>query len=126
MMARNRDRLQKLEHEITNAKAYICDVGDLKALLATLQAIRSEIGHPSVLVHNAVSATFGTFLEADPEDLERNFRVNAASLLYLARELVPAMVKRAMEPLSSPETPLPTEAFPPMLCLLPPRQPNES
>ena len=57
--------------------------------LATL--VRSS-GVPSVLVHNAVSATFKTFLEADPEDLERNFRVNTTSLLYLARALAPDMV----------------------------------
>ena len=45
-----------------------------------------------VLIHNAVSATFKTFLEADPEDLERNFRVNTTALLYLARALAPAMI----------------------------------
>ena len=50
------------------------------------------MGHPSVLIHNAVSATFGRFLEADPEDLERNFRVNTTSLLYMARELSPSMI----------------------------------
>ncbi|NER84014.1 MAG: SDR family oxidoreductase, partial [Leptolyngbya sp. SIO1D8] len=91
--ARSRDRLQTLEHEIPDAKPYVCDVGDLDALLATLQDICSEMGRPSVLVHNAVRATFGTFLETDPEDLERNFRVNTTSLLYLARELAPAMVE---------------------------------
>ena len=29
----------------------------------------------------------------DPEDLERNFRVNTAALLYLARETIPAMLE---------------------------------
>ena len=92
MLARDRDRLVKLESELPNTKAYICDVGDLQALLATIAAVRSEMGNPSVLIHNAVRATFGTFLEADPEDLERNFRVNTTSFLYLARELAPAMI----------------------------------
>ena len=92
MLARSHDRLQTLEHEIPNAQAYTCDVGDLRALLATLQDIRAEMGNPSVLVHNAVRATFGTFLDVDPENLERNFRVNTTSLLHLARELTPAMV----------------------------------
>ena len=31
MLARNRDRLQKLESELPNTKAYVCDVGDLLA-----------------------------------------------------------------------------------------------
>lgn len=93
MLARNRERLEALENEIADAKGYVCDIGELDALLATVEAVCSEMGAPSVLVHNAVSATFKTFIEADPEDLERNFRVNTTSLLYLARALVPAMVE---------------------------------
>ena len=92
MFARNRDRLARLEKEIADAKAYVCDTSDLEALVATVESVRAEMGVPSVLVHNAVSATFKTFLEADPEDLERNFRVNTTSLLYLARALAPDMV----------------------------------
>ena len=92
MLARNRARLEALEKEIANAKAYICELANLEALLATVEAVHSEMGAPSVLVHNAVSATFKTFLEADPEDLERNFRINTTSLLYLARALAPAMI----------------------------------
>lgn len=92
MLARNRDRLARLEKEIADAKAYVCDTSDLEALVATVESVRAEMGVPSVLVHNAVSATFKTFLEADPEDLERNFRVNTTSLLYLARASAPDMV----------------------------------
>ncbi len=92
MLARNRERLDALEKEIGDAKGYVCELADLDALLATVEAVRTEMGAPSVLVHNAVSATFKTFLESDPEDLERNFRVNTTSLLYLARALAPAMV----------------------------------
>ncbi|KST68969.1 SDR family NAD(P)-dependent oxidoreductase [Mastigocoleus testarum] len=92
MVARNQNRLKKLESELPNTKAHICDVGDLRGLLATIKIVRSQMGNPSVLIHNAVRATFGNFLEAEPEDLERNFRVNTTSLLYLARELAPAMI----------------------------------
>ncbi len=94
MLARSRARLAALEKEIRDAKAYVCDIGDLDALMVTVETVRSEMGVPSVLVHNAVSATFKTFLEADPEDLERNFRVNTTSLLYLVRELAPAMIEK--------------------------------
>jgi NAD(P)-dependent dehydrogenase (short-subunit alcohol dehydrogenase family) len=37
----------------------------------------------------------GTFLEIDPKMLEANFRVNVMGLLYLARELAPAMIRAA-------------------------------
>lgn len=93
MIARNCDRLQRYEREIPHTKAYPCNVGDIETLLTTLETIRSEMGHPSILIHNAVRATFGTFLEANPEHLEQNFRVNTTALLYLARELTPDMIQ---------------------------------
>ena len=37
MLARNRARLQALETEITNAKAYVCELADLEALLAIVE-----------------------------------------------------------------------------------------
>ncbi len=92
MLARNRARLQALETELPGAKAYACDVGDMEALMRTVKAVRADVGAPSVLVHNAVRANFEDFLKADPEDLERNFRVNTTSLLYLARALAPVML----------------------------------
>ncbi len=92
MLARNEQRLRSLEDELAGSRAYICDVGDLKALEAVVESVRAEMGSPNVLVHNAVSATWNTFLEADVADLERNFRVNTMSLYYLARALAPAMI----------------------------------
>jgi len=93
MLARNQERLKLLEDEISDSKAYLCDVGNIDTLLNTVEAVRKDMGDPNVLIHNAVAATFESFLEADPKDLEKNFRVNTTSLLYLARELVPAMVE---------------------------------
>ena len=78
----------------TGSKAYVCDIADLDGLVATVETVSREMGHPSVLIHNAVSATFNTFLEADPLDLEKNFRVNTTSLLYLARALAPKMIEK--------------------------------
>jgi NAD(P)-dependent dehydrogenase (short-subunit alcohol dehydrogenase family) len=92
MLARNRERLERLEQEIAGSKPYVCDVGDLEALTGTIEAVRNDLGRPSVLVHNAVSGTFATFLDADPAALERNFRVNTTSLLHLARALAPDMI----------------------------------
>ena len=92
MLARNRSRLDKLEAEIVDSQGYVCDLGELEALDATIESVRAEMGVPSMLVHNAVSATFKTYLEAEPSDLERNFRVNTTSLFHMARALAPDMV----------------------------------
>ena len=67
MLARNRDRLDKLEREVANARAYACDVTNEAQLGSTIDAIRTDLGTPSVLIHNAVGGAFGNFMEIDPE-----------------------------------------------------------
>jgi len=93
MLARNRERLTALEGEITNARGYACDVTDEAQLDAAIASVKSELGSPSVLVHNAVGGAFGNFVDIDPQILNRNFQVNTMALLYLARRLAPAMVE---------------------------------
>jgi short-subunit dehydrogenase len=92
MLARNRERLAALTKEIPNSRAYPCDVTDEAQVDATLDAIRTELGEPKVLIHNAVGGAFGNFMEIDPKILNQNFQVNTMALLYLARRLAPAMV----------------------------------
>ena len=92
MLARNADNLAALADKYEDARAYPCDVGDLDALVETVSRVRTEMGAPRVVVHNALRSTRGSILEMDPDDLEKNFRVNATALLHLARETLPAML----------------------------------
>lgn len=94
MVARNADRLHQLEAEIPGTRAFACDVGDLTALGDTVAAIQSTMGHPDVLVFNAVSESFVAFDQGDAADLERNFRVNTTALLVFAQLLTPAMIDK--------------------------------
>jgi short-subunit dehydrogenase len=93
MLARSRDRLVALEQELEHARGYPCDVTDEAQLDATLDKVRADLGAPKVLIHNAVGGAFGTFLEIEPEVLNRNFQINTMALLHLARRLAPAMVE---------------------------------
>ena len=92
MLARNAQRLTALEHEISGAHSYPCDVTDTVQLDRVLAAIEKELGVPKVLIHNAVGGAFGSFLEIEPEVLNQNFQVNTMALLHLARRVAPAMV----------------------------------
>ncbi|MEM7423486.1 MAG: SDR family NAD(P)-dependent oxidoreductase [Pseudomonadota bacterium] len=94
MLARSADNLADMAARYQRCHAYPCDVGDLDALTETLGKVRTDLGSPEVVIHNALRATRGSILEMDPEDLERNFRVNSTALLYLARETLPAMQER--------------------------------
>ena len=92
MLARKADNISALAAKYEDARAYPCDVGDLDALIATMDRVKAEMGPPAVVVHNALRSTRGSILEMDPEDLERNFRVNTTALLHLGRETIPGML----------------------------------
>jgi short-subunit dehydrogenase len=92
LLTRNESRLAALERELANAKGFPCDVSDPEQVESAATTIERDLGHPSVLIHNAVGGAFGTFREIDPAILNRNFQVNTMGLLYLARRFVSAMV----------------------------------
>jgi NAD(P)-dependent dehydrogenase (short-subunit alcohol dehydrogenase family) len=92
MLARSKERLDALEHEIEHARGYPCDVTNEAQLDATIERVRADLGAPKVLVHNAVGGAFATFLEVEPKVLNDNFQVNTMALLHLARRLAPAMI----------------------------------
>jgi NAD(P)-dependent dehydrogenase (short-subunit alcohol dehydrogenase family) len=93
MLARNRQRLEALEKEIPNTLGVVCDVADEHQVEAAAAAVRSRLGPPEVLIHNAVGGSFGNFLDVDPAVLNANFQINTMGLLYLARQLAPAMIE---------------------------------
>lgn len=94
MMARDAGRLGALAAELGEALPLPCDVGDRSALAASLDGALQMLGVPDVVVHNAVSARFAPFQDVGLDEFERNFRVNAVSLLQIAQRLAPEMVAR--------------------------------
>lgn len=94
MLARNKDRLQELEEQIPNTKAYVCDVSDLAQLSQVVKEVKSDYGCPDVLIHNAVGGAFGDFLEVEPRVLEQNFQINTMALMHLGQFFGPDMIER--------------------------------
>ncbi len=92
LLARNAKRLDDLSQALPGSRPYPCDVSDPSQVEAAADAIERELGAPSVLIHNAVGGAFGSFMDIDPQVLNRNFQVNTMGLLYLARRLAPAMI----------------------------------
>lgn len=88
MLARNAERLAALEKEIPDSIAVPCDVADAAALERAIAAV----GDPKVVVHNAVGGAFGTYMQIEPDVLQRNFEINTMALFHLARLTTSAMV----------------------------------
>lgn len=89
MIARDAHRLDDLAEAVPDTLAKPCDVTDVTALARVID----EIGHPKLVVHNAVGGAFGTFDKIEPETLARNFEINTMALFHLARLTAPAMVE---------------------------------
>ena len=94
MLARSGERLEALAKELPNSHAFTCDVANSAQVEAAISAVEAKLGVAAVLVHNAVGGTFGSFLEIDPQALNRNFQVNTMGLLHLARRVAPGMAAR--------------------------------
>lgn len=92
-LARSSERLEALAAETAGIHAFPCDVGSADGLTRTCAEITGQLAHPAIVVHNAVAAGWGNFLDIDPGMLERNFRVNVTALLHLARLTAPAMAE---------------------------------
>ena len=93
MLARSAERLERFEKELEGSKGYVCDVSNIDQLKETCSQIKKDMGSPEVLIHNAVKGNFEKLLDGKPEWLEENFRINTTSLMYLAHELIPDMIK---------------------------------
>jgi NAD(P)-dependent dehydrogenase (short-subunit alcohol dehydrogenase family) len=80
-------------------RAYAVDLSDREAIRRTAQRSRDELGAPDVLVNNAGIVRGALFWEHDPErDIELTMRVNALAPMWLARELLPAMIEDRSRP----------------------------
>jgi len=91
MLARDATRLDGLAAEVPEAHPFVCDVSDVVALEDTYNEIRSTLGAPAVVVHNAVTAERGTYMTIDADRLRQAFEVNTMALLQLARLVTPDM-----------------------------------
>ncbi len=90
LVARRRDRLAAVA-EATGGEIEVCDVSDRAAVDA--MATRVLERHPAVhlLVNNAGIPARGTFLNIDPDLIERVIRVNYLGGVWCARALLPGL-----------------------------------
>jgi NAD(P)-dependent dehydrogenase (short-subunit alcohol dehydrogenase family) len=92
MLARSSDRLRELEAEIEGARGYAVDVGDPAAIANAFEKIRADLGPVDVLVHNAGSGMFSSFMDTTTEMFETSWRVNALGLLLCGQEAATDML----------------------------------
>jgi NAD(P)-dependent dehydrogenase (short-subunit alcohol dehydrogenase family) len=95
LMARRTDLTARLAAELPRAQAFACDAAAPTSVETAFGQTRAELGDIDVLVYNAGSGVWGSIEEVSPEDFERAWRINAFGLFLAARQVIPAMRRKA-------------------------------
>ncbi len=98
LLARRAAELEALAEEIAEhggrALAVPCDVGERDGVSAAVRRVEEGLGPVDILVNNAGYGGHRSFLEWDPDDVERMFRVNVLGSVYPTQAVLPGMVER--------------------------------
>ena len=94
MLARQKRVLDKIAAKIPSAVPIAVDLTDQTQIQDQISYIQQQYGTADVLIYNADRGSLGSFLELDPEEMKENFATNTMGLLYLAKKMAPAMIKR--------------------------------
>ncbi|KAH8697707.1 short chain dehydrogenase/reductase family protein [Talaromyces proteolyticus] len=73
---------------------YKCDLSDEKEIAALCETVRSEIGHPTVLVNNAGLSRGRTVIEGTYSDNSITLKTNLLAPFFLTKEFLPAMIRQ--------------------------------
>lgn len=73
---------------------YQCDLRSPDAVIAVADRIRAEVGHPSVIIHNAGVARGKTIMDSEPADVRFTFDVNTLCHYWVTKAFLPNMISR--------------------------------
>ena len=78
-------------------KGYVVDVSNNKLVTETYQKVVNECGDVDILINNAGIITSNkTFDEVSVDEIDRTMRINALAPMYVARVMLPDMLRRGV------------------------------
>ncbi len=83
-----------LAKEELTAKSFAADAGDADSLRVAIAQAERELGETSVLIYNAIAASFLRPTQLTPDHLVADFRVNVAGALVATLAVLPGMKSR--------------------------------
>jgi 3-oxoacyl-[acyl-carrier protein] reductase len=98
LIARKEQELSALAAEISalgvKVSYAMADISDRASVEAAVDSISNDLGNIEILINNAGTGTFGKFMELDPEEWERQIKVNLFGVYYATRAVLPKMLER--------------------------------
>ena len=80
--------------EQASIRYYKCDITSRDEIHTAAEAIRSDLGSPSILINNAGIGNAFTILEIPPDSLRKLFDINLLSHWYTVKEFLPDMLAK--------------------------------
>lgn len=99
LLARSADQLETVVRRLTDegcaALAQQADVTDVEAVVGAVEAARSRLGDPTLLVNNAgTAAAIGPVSDVDPDAWWRDVRSSVFGSFVVTRAVLPGMLAR--------------------------------
>ncbi len=98
LVARTEKDISAVAKEITalgvKTSVATADVSNRAEVEAAVAKVQQDLGPIDILINNAGTATFGKFLELEPEAWEHQIRVNVFGVYYTTRAVLPQMIER--------------------------------
>lgn len=82
-----------------DVRGYRVDVSQREQIAGGLERVRADLGDPDVVINNAGIVRGAPFWEHDPvRHIEATMRINTLAAMWLAREVLPAMIADVSRP----------------------------
>ncbi|MET3029000.1 3-ketoacyl-ACP reductase [Flavobacterium sp. UW10123] len=98
LVSRTRGDVEELADEASDfgvkALALTADVSDINSINKAVEKALAEFKHIDILINSAGIASFGKFLELEPDAWERIIQVNLMGTYYTTRAIIPNMIER--------------------------------
>jgi len=98
LVSRTQKDIEQLADEASNlgvkALALSADVSDINSINKAVEKALAEFKHIDILINSAGIASFGKFLELEPEAWERIIQVNLMGTYFTTRAIIPNMIER--------------------------------
>lgn len=98
LVSRTHKDIEQLADEASNlgvkALALSADVSDINSINSAVEKAIAEFKHIDILINSAGIASFGKFLDLEPEAWEKIIQVNLMGTYYTTRAIIPNMIER--------------------------------
>lgn len=98
LVSRTLKDVEELADEVSDfgvrTLALSADVSDINSINSAVEKTLAQFKHIDILINSAGIASFGKFLELEPEAWERIIQVNLMGTYYTTRAIIPNMIER--------------------------------